>query len=474
MHRSALPSAADEPTGEPAAAPAAGADAAGAAAAAAQTSPTGPPAPRRPATEDPWPAPRAAGPVDATVALPGSKSVTNRALVLAALADGPGTVRRPLHARDTTLMAEALAKLGTGMTRDAAGDWQVTPGTLRGGTQIDVGLAGTVMRFLPPLAALADGPVTFDGDPRARERPLGPVVEALRALGLVVDDGGRGSLPITVHGRGHLRGGEVTVDASTSSQFVSALLLTAPRFGQGLVVRHAGPPMPSAPHVAMTVAMLRQAGVSVDDTTPNVWQVFPGPVQARQCDIEPDLSNAGPFLAAAMITGGGVTVPDWPLHTTQAGDALRELLTDMGADVVLDERGLTVRGTGRIRGLHADLHDVSELTPVLAAVCALADSPSTIRGVGHIRLHETDRLAAMARELNALGGDVTETEDGLRIVPRPLHGGVFATYDDHRIAHAAAVLGLVVDGVRVENVGTTAKTLPDFPGLWARMLGGDR
>jgi 3-phosphoshikimate 1-carboxyvinyltransferase len=412
--------------------------------------------------------------VDATIDLPGSKSVTNRALVLAALGAGPGTVRRPLRARDTTLMAAALRSLGAGITGTVTGDWDVVPGPLRGGTHVDVGLAGTVMRFLPPLAALADGPVLFDGDPRARERPLGPVVEALRSLGIVVDDGGRGTLPITVHGHGHLGGGEVRLDASASSQFVSALLLAAPRFDHGLVLRHVGPPMPSAPHVAMTVAMLRQAGVSVDDSTPDVWQVSPSPVQGRVWDVEPDLSNAGPFLAAAMLTGGSVTVRDWPAHTTQAGDALRELLTDMGADCTLDDRGLTVHGTGRVRGLHADLHDVSELTPVLAAVCALAETPSTLRGVAHIRLHETDRLAALARELNGLGGDVTETEDGLRIKPRPLHGGVFATYDDHRLAHAAAVLGLVVDGVLVENVATTSKTLPDFPGMWHQLLGGAR
>ncbi|MCW2611149.1 MAG: aroA [Cryptosporangiaceae bacterium] len=465
MHRSALSSAAGEPapgsrphnTPEPVL----DADAPGGTAAAR-------------ALEEPWPAPRATAPVDATIALPGSKSVTNRALVLAALGSGPGTVRRPLRARDTNLMAAALRALGSGITETPAGDWDVVPGPLRGGTQVDVGLAGTVMRFLPALAAFADGPVLFDGDPRARDRPLGPVVEALRSLGVVVDDGGRGTLPITVHGHGHLRGGEVRLDASASSQFVSALLLAAPRFDHGLVLRHVGSPMPSAPHVAMTVAMLRHAGVSVDDSTPDVWQVSPGPVQGRIWDVEPDLSNAGPFLAAAMLTGGSVTVRDWPVRTTQAGDALRELLTDMGAECTLDERGLTVRGTGRVRGLHADLHDVSELTPVLAAVCALAESPSTIRGVAHIRLHETDRLAALARELNGLGGDVTETEDGLRIKPRPLHGGVFATYDDHRLAHAAAVLGLVVDGVGVENVATTSKTLPDFPGLWHQLLGGAR
>ncbi|MDQ1675823.1 MAG: 3-phosphoshikimate 1-carboxyvinyltransferase [Actinomycetota bacterium] len=465
MHRSALSSAAGEPapgsrphnTPEPVL----DADAPGGTAAARTL-------------EEPWPAPRATAPVDATIALPGSKSVTNRALVLAALGSGPGTVRRPLRARDTNLMAAALRALGSGITETPAGDWDVVPGPLRGGTQVDVGLAGTVMRFLPALAAFADGPVLFDGDPRARDRPLGPVVEALRSLGVVVDDGGRGTLPITVHGHGHLRGGEVRLDASASSQFVSALLLAAPRFDHGLVLRHVGSPMPSAPHVAMTVAMLRHAGVSVDDSTPDVWQVSPGPVQGRIWDVEPDLSNAGPFLAAAMLTGGSVTVRDWPVRTTQAGDALRELLTDMGAECTLDERGLTVRGTGRVRGLHADLHDVSELTPVLAAVCALAETPSTIRGVAHIRLHETDRLAALARELNGLGGDVTETEDGLRIKPRPLHGGVFATYDDHRLAHAAAVLGLVVDGVGVENVATTSKTLPDFPGLWHQLLGGAR
>jgi 3-phosphoshikimate 1-carboxyvinyltransferase len=452
MHRSALSSAA----GDPAAGP---------------STPTGPhggsPAP----VDDHWPAPRAETPVDATVSLPGSKSVTNRALVLAALADGPGTVRRPLHARDTTLMAGALRSLGTGVTSDG-GDWGLAPGPLRGGSHIDVGLAGTVMRFLPPVAALADGPVTFDGDPYARHRPLGPVVDSLRALGVVVDDGGRGALPLTVHGHGRLRGGEVRIDASASSQFVSALLLAAPRFEHGLVIRHDGPPVPSAPHIAMTVAMLRQGGVSVDDGTPDVWQVSPGPIHARVWDVEPDLSNAAPFLAAAMLTGGRVTVRAWPQETTQAGDALRELLTDMGAACTLDERGLSVQGTGRVRGLHADLHDVGELTPVLAAVCALADSPSHLRGIAHLRLHETDRLAALARELNGLGGDVTETEDGLRIKPRPLHGGVFSTYDDHRLATAAAVLGLVVDGVRVENVATTAKTLPDFPGLWGRMLAG--
>jgi 3-phosphoshikimate 1-carboxyvinyltransferase len=451
MHRSALSPAADEPTSGPAVPD--------------ETLAPG---------ADPWPAPLATGPVDATVALPGSKSVTNRALVVAALANGPGTVRRPLRARDTTLMATALGSLGTSVTTTETGDWALGPAPLRGGTHIDVGLAGTVMRFLPPVAALADGPVTFDGDPHARNRPLAPVVEALRALGVVVDDGGRGSLPLTVHGRGRLRGGEVRVDASQSSQFVSALLLAAPRFEHGLVLRHEGPPMPSAPHVAMTVAMLRQGGVSVDDSTPDVWQVHPGEVQGRTWDVEPDLSNAAPFLAAAMLTGGRVTVPGWPQETTQAGDALRELLTDMGAACSLDERGLTVAGTGRVRGLHADLHDVSELTPVLAAVCALADSPSHLRGVAHIRLHETDRLAALANELNSLGGDVTETEDGLRIKPRPLHGGVFRTYDDHRLATAAAVLGLVVDGVRVENVATTSKTLPDFPGLWHLMLGGNR
>ncbi|WP_088287582.1 3-phosphoshikimate 1-carboxyvinyltransferase [Kineosporia sp. A_224] len=432
-----------------------------------------------------WAAPRAVEPVDATVALPGSKSLTNRYLVLAALAEEPSRLRAPLRSRDTDLMAAAVAALGAdvvdvpttqalGATSAGGDDWLVTPGPLRGPAQIDCGLAGTVMRFLPPVAALADGDVRFDGDPRARERPMGPVVRALRDLGVEVDDGGTGLLPFTVRGKGSVRGGTVRIDASASSQFVSALLLVGARFDEGLVVEHVGPPIPSEPHVVMTVEALRDVGVVVDDADPSVWRVEPGPVGALDVQVEPDLSNAAPFLAAAAVTGGRVFVPGWPQHTTQAGDELRDLLDQMGADVSLEREGLTVRGTGDLYGIEADLHSAGELTPVVAALCALADTPSHLYGIAHLRGHETDRLAALAHEINALGGDVTETEDGLVIRPKPLHGGVFATYHDHRLATAGALLGLAVDGVLVENVATTAKTLPDFTGLWARMIeGGD-
>jgi 3-phosphoshikimate 1-carboxyvinyltransferase len=418
---------------------------------------------------DPWPAPRATAPVHATVSLPGSKSLTNRALVLAALSDGPSVVRRALRSRDTELMAAALTALGSVV--DTTGeDWTVTPGQPTGGSAVDCGLAGTVMRFVPPVAALADGPVAFDGDPHARTRPMGEVIGALRRLGVDIDDGGRGALPFTVHGTGRVQGGTVTLDASASSQFISALLLAGARYVVGVDVRHDGKPVPSLPHIDMTVDQLRLHGVEVDDGEPNRWRVRPGTVRAVDVLVEPDLSNAAPFLAAAAVTGGEVTVRDWPRQTTQAGDQLREILALMGADVALHDRGLTVRGTGRLRGIDRDLHDVGELTPAVAALCALAGTPSRLRGVAHVRGHETDRLAALARELTGLGGDVEETDDGLVIRPATLHAGVFHTYADHRMAHAGVILGLAVGGLLVEDVATTAKTFPAFPDAWSRMF----
>ncbi|SDI03975.1 3-phosphoshikimate 1-carboxyvinyltransferase [Sinosporangium album] len=420
-----------------------------------------------------WSAPLAAGPVRATVPLPGSKSVTNRALPLAALAEGPGSVRLALRSRDADLMASALRSLGARLTpsnESASGvDWAVTPGPVVGGGRIDAGLAGTVMRFVPPVAALADGEVFFDGDPAARKRPMGPILAALRALGARVEGD---ALPFTV--RGPVQGGEVTLDASSSSQLISGLLLAAARFDKGVTVRHSGPPVPSAPHIRMTVEMLREFGVRVDDSEPDTWRVEPGPIAARDYTVEPDLSNAAPFLAAAMITGGAVTIPGWPTRTTQPGDQLRGLLTEMGASVSLTGDGLTLTGSGRIRGIDADLREVGELTPTIAALAALADSPSRLRGIAHLRGHETDRLAALAAEINGLGGDAAETDDGLAVRPRPLSGGVFRSYEDHRMATAGAVIGLAVSGVRVENIATTAKTLPEFALMWARMLGGDR
>ncbi|MFD6875721.1 MULTISPECIES: 3-phosphoshikimate 1-carboxyvinyltransferase [unclassified Streptomyces] len=431
-----------------------------------------------------WPAPLADGAVHATVTVPGSKSVTNRALVLASLASEPGWVRRPLRSRDSQLMSDALRALGVGIEETVAsssadGDsgeaWRIIPAGLHGPATVDVGNAGTVMRFLPPVATLATGDIRFDGDPRSYERPLGEVINALRALGARIDDDGRGALPMTVQGGGALEGGTVEIDASNSSQFVSALLLSAPRFNQGVEVRHTGATLPSMPHIRMTVEMLRAAGAQVD--TPeaggekNVWRVAPGALLGRDMVVEPDLSNAQPFMAAALITGGTVTIPDWPRRTTQPGDALRRIFTEMGGSCELTDAGLVFTGTGRIHGIDVDLGEVGELTPGIAAVAALADSESILRGVQHLRLHETDRLAALTAEINGLGGDVTETADGLHIRPRPLHGGVFHTYDDHRMATAGAVIGLAVKGVEIENVATTAKTLPDFPAMWADMLG---
>jgi 3-phosphoshikimate 1-carboxyvinyltransferase len=390
--------------------------------------------------------------------------------VLSALADGRSTIRRPLRARDTTLMAAALRALGVRIETVSDDLWTVEPTPLRGPATVDVGLAGTVMRFAPPVAALATGTVTFDGDPHARARPLRPIVEALRSLGVSVEASPAGGLPLTVYGTGQIDGGEAVIDASESSQFVSGLLLSAARFVKGLVLRHDGPPVPSAPHLRMTTHMLRAAGVAVDDTVPDLWAVEPGPVCGRSWDIEPDLSGAVPFFAAAMVTGGTVTLAGWPADSWQPVGRLTELLTSLGAEVTQTGAGLTVRGTGPLRGVTADLSDVSELTPVIAALAALADGPSELRGVAHIRGHETDRIAALARELRAVGADVAEHPDGLTIRPGPLRPTAVETYADHRMAHAGAVLGLAVEGLVLSDVACTSKTLPEFPELWADLV----
>ena len=417
-----------------------------------------------------WSAPRAEQPVHAQVDLPGSKSLTNRALVLAALSDGPSRIEAPLRARDTDLMADALRALGVAIADDGD-DWLVTPGPLHGGV-VDAGLAGTVMRFVPPLAPLADGPVTIDGDERARDRPMWTLIEALRQAGAVIDDAGRARLPFTVRGTGSLPGGTVEIDASISSQFVSGLLLAGARYDKGIEVVHAGRrDAVSLPHIEMTIHMLRQAGVEVATPTPTSWRVAPGSIRAHDAVIEPDLSNAAPFLAAALVTGGEITVPGWPASTTQAGDELRDLLVRMGGEVSLGEAGLVVRGTGTIAPIDADLRDVTELATAIAALAALADGPSRLTGLAHTRGHETDRIAALSTEINRLGGEAVESEDGLHITPRPLHGGLWQAYADHRMATAGAIIGLAVDGVQVDDIATTSKTLPDFAGMWSRMLG---
>lgn len=436
-----------------------------------------------------WRAPLAAGPLRARLTLPGSKSLTNRELVLSALAERPSVLHRPLRARDTDLMAEALRSLGAGIDEHEHGDgWIVTPGEIRGSTSVDAGLAGTVMRFIPPVAALALGPVAIDGDEHARNRPMRTTIDALRDLGVELDDDGRGALPFTIHGSGRVEGGEVTIDASASSQFVSGLLLAAPRFERGLTLRHSGGRMPSMPHIEMTIATLARRGVVVENPEPGVWVVPPGPILGAGIGIEPDLSNAAPFLAAALIAGGTVTIDHWPDATTQVGDHLGRLLTRYGATVTRGpesaqdgppSHALTVDGGdgllggGTIAGVDLDLSEGGELAPTFAALAALAASPGRITGIGHLRGHETDRLAALAAELNRIGADVSELEDGLAFEPvdmSALHGAAWRSYADHRMATTGALVGLAVPGIELDDIGTTAKTLPEFPELWARML----
>jgi 3-phosphoshikimate 1-carboxyvinyltransferase len=409
--------------------------------------------------------------------------VTNRALILAAQADSPSLLKRPLISRDTELMVAGLRAMGIGI-KDVQVDgdlaWEITPAPLRGPAKVDVGNAGTVMRFLPPLSALAQGDISFDGDSRSYERPLGPVIAALEDLGIEIEHGGRYSLPMVVKSKGEIPGGALTIDASASSQFLSALLLIAPSTRDGIIATHKGGPLPSMPHIDMTVQMLRDFGAEVTvDKSANSWSVSAGALQGQDLVIEPDLSNAAPFLSIAMVCGGSITIADWPEVTTQPGDQLREILAAMGAKISRNndknQGGLTITGGESIHGIDIDLHDVGELTPAIAALAALADSPSHLRGIGHLRLHETDRLAALTREINSLGGNVVEDETSLHITPhgamgKGLHGGTFHTYEDHRLATAGAVIGLVIPGVEIENVATTRKTLPDFPGLWQSLV----
>lgn len=414
----------------------------------------------------PWSAPQAAGPITWAQHVPGSKSITNRAFILAALADGPSTLRAPLISRDSQLMEKALESMGVRFEHDGE-DIHVTPDPLKGAT-VDCGLAGTVMRFIPPVAALADGAVLVDGDEQAYARPMSTTLDALRQLGVEVDGD---SLPFSVCSHGVPEGGEVTIDASGSSQFVSGLLLAGARFAQGITVTHKGAPLPSMPHVEMTVGMLRQAGVRVDSGE-NTWTVHPGPIAGREWTIEPDLSNATPFLAAAAVTGGRVTIKRWPANTTQPGDAIRHILVDMGVMVTQEPGFVTAKGTkdGALQGIERNMGDIGELTPTVAALCALAATPSTLTGIAHLRGHETDRLKALADNINALGGKVTELADGLHIDPAPLHGGEWPCYADHRIATAGAILGLKVPGIEIEDISTTAKTLPGFDRMWETMV----
>lgn len=435
--------------------------------------------PQTPVTGAAWPAPTAGSSVQATLTVPGSKSLTNRELVLAALADGPSRLVAPLHSEDSERMIDALRALGVQIdevegTGEFGPDLEVTPpGTFTGDTVVDSGQAGTVMRFVAPLAGFAVGDVTVTAAANALHRPMGSMIKGLREIGVDIDDGGTWTLPFTVRGRGHIRGGEVTIDASASSQFVSGLLLSAPRFDVGLRLTHEGDRLPSQPHIDMTIEALAHRGVHVEHPSPTEWLVPAGHLRGKDIAIEPDLSNAAPFLAAALVTGGSVTIPGWPARSTQPGALLSEILSLLGARVSRRGGALTVAGGDRIAGVDLDLSAMSELTPVLFALAAFADAPTTLHGIGHIRGHETDRIAALVSNLRALGGEAEELPDGIRVFPRPLHGGVWRAFDDHRIAQAGAVVGLAVDGIEVDGIGATAKTMPQFPELWQRMLDAD-
>ena len=374
-------------------------------------------------------------------------------------------------------MIGALQALG--ITVEAAGpdgSELTVSGTLapEPGARIDCGLAGTVLRFVPPVAALSTETVTFDGDEQARARPIAPLLDALRGLGVHIDGDG---LPFAVRADGSMRGGTVEIDASGSSQFVSGLLLSGAAFSEGLTVVHTsadGTAVPSLPHVAMTVSMLRDAGVDVDDSAVNRWRVAPGPIAARHWIIEPDLSNSVPFLAAAVVSGGTVRITGWPAVSTQPAETIISILTSLGSEVRQGDYYLEVQGATSYDGIDVDLSEVGELAPSVAAMAALAapGSVSRLRGIAHLRGHETDRLAALSTEINRVGGHCEETEDGLVITAQQMHGGTWQSYADHRMATAGAIVGLRVPGIEVEDIGTTAKTLPDFPQMWADMLSG--
>jgi len=431
-----------------------------------------------------WAAPERAHPLNHSLALPGSKSLTNRELVLASLASGPSRIRGPLHSRDTELMVKALQALGATITA-VAGEGQFGPDFLvepipptppSSVISIDCGLAGTVMRFIPPVAALVPGTIRVDGDLTARRRPMAQTVEALTQLGVLVDDGGRGKLPFTMQSPLVLSGDTVRIDASASSQFVSGLLLAAPRMPRGLTIVHQGERVPSLPHIEMTVQALARRGVVVETPSVGVWHVPPSEIDPVDVEIEPDLSNAAPFLAAPLIVGGRLTVTGWPEHTTQVGAAVPELLEQFGATVIREPGTLTIDGGAGWRmgavipGVTLDLGHAGELAPTLISLAALAGGPSVFSGIGHIRGHETDRLRALAQNITALGGHAQELPDGIEIAPSSLDGGQWAAFEDHRMATSGALLGLGVRGIEIDDITCTSKTLPEFVELWQAMV----
>lgn len=429
-----------------------------------------------------WSAPTLANntTIDAKIEVPASKSLTNRYLILAALSDQPSVIHHPLRARDTLLMAEALRVLGVEINELPSDDaWCVLPRELSGG-KIQAGLAGTVMRFIPPVAALATGETVLDGDVQARNRPMHTTIESLRQLGVDISGSGANTaaLPLRILGTGEVRGGEVCIDASASSQFVSALLLTGARFTNGLTLRHVGAQLPSLPHIQMTLNVLRNCGVKIaqdGSVEQPIWRVCPGKIQLPEVIVESDLSNAGPFLAAAMVCGGSIVIPNWHRETTQPGAKFADIFASIGAKVsYLPNDTLQLVGPQKIAPLDLDCHAIGELVPTLAAVCAFATGNCALRNIGHLRGHETDRLAALVTELAKVGVFARIDGDDLLISPpaspSSYHGGKISSYADHRMATFGAILGLRIAGIEVENIETTAKTLPNFLDLWQQLI----
>ena len=414
---------------------------------------------------------RATGPLDATVEVPGSKSLTNRALVAAGLARGPSTITGALQADDTEAMVGCLCSLGI----DVLADWDAAEVTVTGcdgeppstDAELDARLSGTTSRFVLPVAALGSGRYTVDGAPPLRQRPFGPTVAALRDLGAHVDEpGGPGLLPLVVSG-GPVAGGEVSLPGDASSQFVSGLLLAAPAMRDGLVV-HVPTALVSQPYVDMTVEVMRAFGAVVDRPADATWIVAPTGYDGIRYAVEPDASAASYCFAAAAICGGSVTVPGLTRSSNQGDVAFVDVLERMGAEVTHGADHLTVTGTGELRGIELDMADLSDTAQTLAAVAVFADGPTRVTGIGFIRAKETDRIGAVVTELQRCGIDAEEEADGFVVHPGEPRPAVVQTYDDHRMAMSFALLGLRVDGIEIADPDVVGKT---FPRYWETIEG---
>jgi 3-phosphoshikimate 1-carboxyvinyltransferase len=405
-------------------------------------------------------------PPDADIDLPGSKSITNRALVAAALADGRSRLEGVLFADDTEAMLDSLTRLGVGLAIDRAAAAVTVDGCGGrlpvGPLTVDARLSGTTSRFLLPLLALGAGPYVLDGGAPLRRRPMGPSIEAVRRLGATVDDGAdRGHLPVTV--AGPAAGGTVALSGDVSSQFLSGLLLAGPRFEHGVSVELTTG-LVSRPYVAMTAGVMRAFGATVTGE----WSVAPTGYRAATYAIEPDASAATYFLAAAAICGGRVRVAGLHRNALQGDVAFADVLGRMGADVRWADDAVEVRGTGALHGIDVDLGDLSDTAQTLAAVAVFADSPTRVTGIGFIRGKETDRIAAVVHELRRCGVEASEEPDGFVLHPGTPHPAVVQTYDDHRMAMSFALLGLRVPGIEIADPGCVAKT---FPGYWDALEG---